>query len=92
MAHHIIYEIGKYNLIPMEQFSGRSNSSCYDTVLSIVNDVQTARKKKLISTLLMVDIKGFFNHVRHDQLIKVMYDKGFPLQVCKWVKSFVTKR
>ena len=92
MAHRIIYEIGKYNLIPMEQFGSRSNSSCYDTVLSVANDVQTTRKKKLISTLLMVDVKGFFDHVQHDHLIKVMYDKGFPLPVCKWVKSFVTER
>ena len=40
----------------------------------------------------MVDIKGFFNHVRHDHLVKVMYNKGFPLPIYKWVKSFITKR
>ena len=40
----------------------------------------------------MVDIKGFFDHVHHKRLIKVLYDKGFPLETCRWVESFVSDR
>jgi hypothetical protein len=92
VARRIIYKLGRYQLSALEQFGGRSNSSCYDAVATVLHDIQMAKKQKLVSSLLMVDIKGFFDHVHHDRMIKILYDKGFPLAVCKWVKSFVTNR
>ena len=92
MAKRIIYEIGAYNLVPMEQFGGRSNSSCYDALITLTHDVQTAKKSKLVSSFLAVDVKGFFDHVHHDRLIKVLWDKGFCLETCYWTRSFATNR
>ena len=92
VARRIIYDLGRHNLSPMEQFGGRSNSSCYDAAISLTHDIQMAKKNKLISSFLAVDVKGFFDHIHHDRLIKVLYDMGFPLSICKWVNSFVKDR
>ena len=40
----ISYEIGKYSLVPHEQFGGRSNSSCIDAAMSLVHDIESAWK------------------------------------------------
>jgi len=92
MARRIIYQIGKYNLTPMEQFGGRSNSSCQDALISLTHDIQTAWKQKQVFSFLAVDVKGFFNHIHHDRLIKVLWDKGFDIPMCLWTKSFASDR
>jgi len=92
MAKRIIYEIGRHNLTPLEQFGGCSNSSCYDAITSLTHDIQTAWKKNLIASFLVVDVKGFFDHIHHNRLIYVLWEKGFCTQTCKWVQSFVLER
>jgi len=84
--------IGKYNLTPMEQFGGRSNSSCQDALISLTHDIQTAWKQKQVFSFLVVDVKGFFDHIHHDRLIKVLWDKGFDIPTCLWTKSFASDR
>ena len=59
VTRRIYYNLGKYKLMPFNQFGGRSNSSCLDAGLSLIHDIQTMRKKNLISSFLTVDIKGF---------------------------------
>jgi len=39
-----------------------------------------------------VDVKGFFDHIHHDRLIYVLWEKGFCAQTCNWVRSFVSGR
>ena len=92
MAKRIIYDIGKYNLTPLEQFGGRSNSSCYDAVISLTHDIQMGKKANKVSSLLAMDVKGFFDHIHHNRLTKVLWDMGFPPNVCSWVGSFVSQR
>ena len=72
MACRIIFELSKHNLTPLQQFGGRSNSSCYDAVITVLHNIQTAKKSKMVSSFLMVDIKGFFDHIHHNRLIHVL--------------------
>jgi len=92
VARRIYFDLGKFDLMPFNQFGGRSNSSCLDTGLSLTHDIQTARKKGLVSSFLAVDIKGFFDHVDHGRLLDVLHHKGFPLNIVRWVKSFLAGR
>jgi len=39
-----------------------------------------------------VDVKGFFDHIHHDRLIHVLWEKGFCPQTYNWVRSFVNNR
>jgi len=89
VARRIYFDLGKYDLMPFNQFGGRSNSSCLDAGLSLTHDIQTARKKDLVSSFLAVDIKGFFDHVDHGRLLDVLHHKGFPPNIVRWVKSFL---
>jgi len=91
-AQRIYFDLGKHDLMPFNQFGGRSNSSCLDAGLSLTHDITVARNKGLVSTFLAVDIKGFFDHVNHERLLNVLQHKGFPPNFVSWVGSFLSDR
>ena len=92
MARRLTFDLGKFNLMPFNQFGGRSNSSCLDAGLSLCHDVQEAHLRGLVSSFLAVDIKGFFDHVDHKRLLEVLEHKGFPIEYVNWVRSFTSDR
>ena len=91
-ARRVTYELGRYELLPFNQFGGRSNSSCLDAGLSLCHDIQEARERQLVSTFLAVDIKGFFDHVDHKRLLEVVEHLGFPPSFVSWLESFLSGR
>ena len=42
MAARITYEVGRFNLVPTNQFGGRDKSSVIDASLSLTHDIQAA--------------------------------------------------
>ena len=76
--------------MPFNQFGGCSNASCLDVGLSLTHDINEAKRKGLVSSFLAIDIKGFFDHVNHKCLISVLWVKGFPPEICRWVSSFLS--
>ena len=92
VTKRLIFDAGKYELMPFNQFGGRSNASCLDAGLSLTHDINEAKRKGLVSSFLAIDIKGFFDHVNHKRLISVLWVKGFPPEICRWVSSFLSDR
>ena len=92
VAKRITYDCGKYNILPPEQFGGRSSSSCVDAGLSLVHDIEHAWKRGLVASVLAIDIKGFFDHVNRRRLIRILWEAGFPIPIVRWVESFLTDR
>ena len=88
----ISFDIGKHNLVPHEQFGGRSNSSCTDAGLSLVHDVESAWKHGQVASVLAIDISRFFDNVNHKRLVRVVHEMGFPLPIVRWVESFISNR
>src|SRR6201999_801089 len=92
VARRITYDLGRHELMPFNQFGGRSHSSCLDAGLSLCHDIQLARKAGLVSSFLAVDIKGFFDHVDQHRLRAILIHKGFPPNIVNWVESFLQDR
>jgi len=92
IARRITYDLGRYELMPFNQFGSQSNSSCLDAAMALTHNIHTARDKNLVSSFLTVDIKGFFDHVDHDRLVAVLVYLGFPPEITGWVKSFLSER
>ena len=72
VAKRLLFEAGKFELMPFTQFGGRSHASCLDAALSLTHNIESARHKQLVSSFLAIDIKGFFDYVNHDRMIKVL--------------------
>ena len=92
IATRLMFDIGKHNLVPFNQFGGRTHSSCVDAGISLAHDVEAGWKKHLVGSAVAVDIKGFFDNVNHDRLTKVIHEMGFPHQITRWVRSFLSDR
>jgi endonuclease/exonuclease/phosphatase family metal-dependent hydrolase len=88
----LLYEVGKYNLIPFTQFGGRNCASCVDAGLALTHDIQTAWSKDQRASLLTMDIKGYFDNVNHDRLIYTMTRLGFSSPTCAWLRSYLSSR
>ena len=68
----LLFDAGKYGLMPQNQFRGRSNTSCFDAALSLQHNILEAKHKGLVSLFLALDIKGFFNHINHNWMIQML--------------------
>lgn len=79
VAHYLIYLVGKYELIPTNQFGGLANTFTTDAILSFTNDIQAIWNHGLVTSTLSFDIKGYFNFVNHNQLLCKLQRKGIPL-------------
>jgi ribonuclease HI len=92
VARHLTFLAGDLNLVPPNQFGGRSSSSTSDAILTFTNDVQAAWNHDLVTSALTFDIKGYFDFVNHKRLIQVLREKHLPLEYVKWTANFLADR
>ena len=75
-----------------DQMGGRRKKSAIDAVLSLVHDIQIARRSKKYTSTLFIDVKGAFDHVSVNQLLRVFIQLGLPLALIRWIQSFLSDR
>jgi hypothetical protein len=92
VAQRIQHDIVTEELIPTTQFGGRKHSSCLDTGLTLLHDVQAAHSAGLKCGIMLFDVKGFFDHVNHARLVQVVRQMGFAPEMCGWMSSFLRDR
>lgn len=92
VARRLAYYAGKFGLVPPEQFGGCANTSTTDAVLTFTHDVHAAWNSGRAVSALTFDIKGYFDFVNHNRLLRVLRDQRIPLPIVRWVRSFLTGR
>ena len=92
VAKRLTFLAGKLNLIPPNQFGGRSNCSTDDAIITFITDVQTAWNSGKVTSALTFDIKGYFDFVNHKRLLHELRRKNLPLEYVKWTASFLSDR
>jgi hypothetical protein len=88
MQHNIV----KYELIHANQFGGRAHSSCLDTGLALIHDVQDAHRRGLKVGILLFDIRGFFDNVNHGRMMAILENLGYPPELVRWSAVFLKDR
>src|SRR6266511_455938 len=51
-----------------------------------------AKQDKKVTSALFIDVKGAFDHVSANQLIKICIDLGLLKLLCSWINSFLVDR
>ena len=92
VAKRLTFIAGQLNLVPPNQFGGRSNSSTDDAILTFITDVQAAWTAGKVTSALTFDIKGYFDFVNHKRLLHELRRKNLPLEYIKWTESFLSNR
>lgn len=92
VANRLTFLAGQLNLVPPNQFGGRSNCSTDDAIITFITDIQTAWNHGKVTSALTFDIKGYFDFVNHDRLLCELRRKHIPLEYVKWTASFLSNR
>ena len=92
VAKRMQYEIVTHELIPTNQFGGHAHSSCLDTGLTLLHDVQTAHAAGLKVGVVLFDVKGFFDNVNHARMTAVLTNMGFGRDFVRWSGAFLRDR
>lgn len=54
--------------------------------------MEEAFYNKRHAAVLLMDVKGAFDHICHKKLIRSLQEKGADANVIRWVHAFVTKQ
>ncbi|KAB5587656.1 reverse transcriptase [Ceratobasidium theobromae] len=92
MAARFMVLSGLHGHILPEQFGGKDMTSCMDTGLSLIHDIENAWVKKKQASITLLDISGYFNNIDHKLLVKCMQKMGYPMRVLGWLKSYLSER
>ena len=92
VAKRLTFLAGELNLVPPNQFRGRSNSSTDNAILTFTTDIQAAWNTGKVTSALTFNIKGYFDFVNHKHLLCELRRKNIPLEYVKWTVSFLSER
>ena len=71
------------NMLNFNQIGGRKNRSVIDAILNLTHDIQIALTQKSIILCLFLNVKGAFNHVSINQLLRVLTKLNLLIQLRK---------
>ena len=74
------------------QMGCRKQRSCIDAVARVMTKTEKAWEKRNIAALLLMDVKGAFDHVNCERLKSRMQGMGLDKNLTMWVGSFLTDR
>lgn len=75
-----------------QQFGALRKRSAIDLVGCLIHDVEKARARKHVASLLTMDIKGAFDTVLPGRLQNRLCEQGWPGWLIRWVTSFISQR
>src|SRR6266542_3315438 len=58
----------------------------------LIHNIQVAKQDKKVISALFIDVKGAFDHVSANQLIKICIDLGLLKSLYSWIDSFLVDR
>lgn len=92
IAARMSYLTEKLHLLPDNHFGGRPRRSAEHALNVLVERIYQAWRKYKILTLISFDVKGAFNGVHSDVLIRRLKDRRAPEQAVRWIADFCKDR
>ena len=80
------------NLVYKEQIRERKKRSAVNAVLALIYDAKEAINNNKIFSYLLLDIKGAFDHVTLNQLLKILRELHLPEPIMTWVNCFLQNK
>ena len=92
LAKRLSYLAETTSLLHPSQIGGRLQKSAIDAALLLTNEVESNKKRGYKTSSLFLDIKGAFDHVAKNQLLKVLQRLRLPTSLIAWTSSFLDNR
>ena len=75
-----------------DQMSSRKQISVINVIMSLVHDIQLAKHNNEDTLVFFMDVKGAYDHVSANQLLKICQDLGLLRSLCSWIECFMNNR
>ena len=94
LAERIYHILESSCLLNKSQAGFRKGRSCEDQILKITQAIENGFQRKQMerSVLVLLDYSSAFDTVWRQRLLLSMFDKGIPLQIIRWLASFLDNR
>ena len=92
IARRLTYLANISNIVYFDQMGSRKQISAIDAVMSLVHDIQLAKHNNEDTSVLFMDVKGAYDHVSANQLLKICQDLGLLRSLCSWIECFMNNR
>lgn len=79
-------------LLHESQIGGRKKKSAIDAALLLTSEIETNRKMKKKTSVVFLDVKGAFDHVAKNRLLRTMIKLRLPHSLIRWTESFFSER
>jgi hypothetical protein len=71
---------------------GRGHKSGADAVMTLIPDIETAKRRKNITSRLFIDLKAGFDNLSNACLLQTMAKCGLPQGIINWANNVMTDR
>lgn len=82
----------KHSVLSLQQFGALPKCSALDLVSCVIHEIERARSRGLVTSLLTLDVKGAFDTVLPGRMQRRLREQGWPCWIRKWVWSFMSNR
>ncbi|KAF7372324.1 reverse transcriptase [Mycena venus] len=89
IADRISFEAERYGFLEESQFGGRPGRSTLQAADGYIHRVRMQLDAGNTVSTLFYDLKGAFNRVSHQVVIREMANLGYSRQLIRWVASFL---
>src|SRR6266536_1016442 len=88
----LIYLAETTDLLHFNQINKRRKKSAIDTVMTLIHNIQLTKQDKKVTSALFIGVKGAFDYISANQLIKICINLGLPKSLYSWIDSFLIDR
>ena len=92
IAARLSYIAEVSDLLDTDQIGGRRQKSAIDAVISLVYNIQLAKHDNKVTSVLFMDIKGAYDHVSANHLLKICQKLKLLKFLYFWIRSFFQNR
>ena len=92
VAEQLTYYTEKYALLPPLHFGGRPAHTTSDALHYVTHKIKDSWRKKQVTSVLFLDIKGALPNVVNEKLIANMRERKVPTKIVRFVENMLQDR
>jgi hypothetical protein len=92
IAERISHAVETYGLLPTYHFGARKKWSVEQALILLQEHIYQAWRSGKVLSLVSFDVKGAYNGVCKERLVKRLTARGIPANLVRWIRSFCSDR
>ncbi|KAK0368981.1 hypothetical protein CLIM01_13661 [Colletotrichum limetticola] len=92
LAERISHAVETFGLLPTSHFGARKQRSAEQALVLLQEYIYRAWRKRKVVSLVSFDVKGAYNGVYKERLLRRLRARGMPEKLVRWVDAFCSHR